>query len=103
VFGSKAGIPPAARSSHSEVFKPKMHFVLKLSKLCNLRCTYCYEYDELAVKDRMPREGLEFFIAGAVADFALPATRAWIAALGISLRFPRRRTSASSRRVSCRG
>jgi len=47
-----------------------MHFVLKLSKLCNLRCTYCYEYDELAVKDRMPREGLEFFIAG-VADFAL--------------------------------
>jgi uncharacterized protein len=47
-----------------------MHFVLKLSKLCNLRCTYCYEYDELAVKDRMPREGLEFFVAG-VADFAL--------------------------------
>lgn len=47
-----------------------MHFVLKLSKLCNLRCTYCNEYDELANKDRMPLEGLEFFIEG-VADFAL--------------------------------
>jgi len=46
-----------------------MHFVLKLSKLCNLRCTYCYEYDELARKDRMPSDGLEFFVEG-VADFA---------------------------------
>ena len=47
-----------------------MHFVLKLSKLCNLRCTYCYEYEELALKDRMPLEGLEFFIES-VAEFAL--------------------------------
>jgi len=47
-----------------------MHFVLKLSKLCDLRCTYCYEYDELARKERMPLEGLEFFIEG-VAQFAL--------------------------------
>ena len=47
-----------------------MHFVLKLSKLCNLRCTYCYEFDELAIKDRMPLDGLEFFVEG-VAEFAL--------------------------------
>lgn len=47
-----------------------MHFVLKLSKLCNLRCTYCYEYEELAQKDRMPLDGLKFFVEG-VAEFAL--------------------------------
>lgn len=38
-----------------------MFFVMKLSKLCNLRCTYCYEYEDLAKKDRMPLEGLAFF------------------------------------------
>ena len=40
-----------------------MFFVMKLSKLCNLRCTYCYEYDELANKERMPFDGLERFFA----------------------------------------
>ncbi|AFZ46731.1 Radical SAM domain protein [Cyanobacterium stanieri PCC 7202] len=38
-----------------------MHFVMKLSKLCNLRCNYCYEYEELSHKERMPLEGLDFF------------------------------------------
>ncbi len=38
-----------------------MFFVLKLSKLCNLRCTYCYEYDELHLQDRMPLEDLDRF------------------------------------------
>lgn len=38
-----------------------MNFVIKLSKLCNLRCTYCYEYEELANKDRMSLENLDFF------------------------------------------
>lgn len=38
-----------------------MHLVMKLSKLCNLRCTYCYEYPELANKERMPLAGIEFF------------------------------------------
>jgi len=32
---------------------------MKLSKLCNLRCTYCYEYEELAQKARMPLEGID--------------------------------------------
>jgi uncharacterized protein len=47
-----------------------MHFVLKLSKLCNLRCTYCSEYDELALKERMPLERLEYFVRS-VTEFAL--------------------------------
>lgn len=41
-----------------------MHFVMKLSKLCNLRCNYCYEYDELGERDRMPLDRLEWFFAG---------------------------------------
>lgn len=44
-----------------------MYFVLKLSKLCNLRCVYCYEYEELGDRTRMPLEGLEFLLAS-VAD-----------------------------------
>jgi len=43
-----------------------MHFVIKLSKLCNLRCTYCYEYEELSNKERMPLEGLDFFFRNLV-------------------------------------
>ncbi|MBE9211901.1 radical SAM protein [Plectonema cf. radiosum LEGE 06105] len=38
-----------------------MHIVMKLSKMCNLRCTYCYEYDELSNKERMPLDGIEYF------------------------------------------
>ncbi|HZC43675.1 MAG TPA: radical SAM protein [Acidobacteriaceae bacterium] len=45
-----------------------MFFVLKLSKLCNLRCTYCYEFDELGSAARMPLEGLDQFFASLAAD-----------------------------------
>jgi uncharacterized protein len=45
-----------------------MFFVLKLSKLCNLRCTYCYEYDELGISDRMRVEDLEWFFASLAAN-----------------------------------
>lgn len=38
-----------------------MYIVMKLSKMCNLRCTYCYEYDELSNKERMPLDGIEYF------------------------------------------
>ena len=31
-------------------------WVVKASKLCNLRCSYCYEWDELADPERMPLE-----------------------------------------------
>lgn len=44
-----------------------MYFVLKLSKLCNLRCVYCYEYEELGDRTRMPLEGLAFLLKS-VAD-----------------------------------
>lgn len=37
-----------------------MNIVLKLSKLCNLRCTYCYEYEHLADAARMPLDRLSF-------------------------------------------
>lgn len=33
-----------------------LQFVVKLSKYCNLRCTYCYEYRELGNKRRMALE-----------------------------------------------
>jgi uncharacterized protein len=33
-------------------------FVVKLSKFCNLRCAYCYEYGELHVRDTMRSETL---------------------------------------------
>ena len=42
-----------------------MHLVLKLSKLCNLRCRYCSEFAWLAQRDRMPLEGLAFGLQGA--------------------------------------
>ena len=31
----------------------QVDWVIKASKLCNLRCQYCYEWDELANKERM--------------------------------------------------
>jgi uncharacterized protein len=33
-------------------------YVVKTSKLCNLRCRYCYEFAELGKRDRMTREQL---------------------------------------------
>lgn len=47
-----------------------MFFVLKLSKLCNLRCEYCYEYEELGVKDQMPLAKFDGFIRD-LAEFHL--------------------------------
>lgn len=41
-----------------------MNIVIKLSKMCNLRCTYCYEYDELSNKEKMPLNGIEYFFQG---------------------------------------
>lgn len=45
-----------------------MFFVMKLSKQCNLRCTYCYEFDELGLADRMAPSDLEGFFRGLAAD-----------------------------------
>jgi uncharacterized protein len=45
-----------------------MFFVMKISKLCNLRCSYCYEYEELGLRHRMSLDGIDVFFAG-VADW----------------------------------
>src|SRR5688572_29355350 len=37
----------------------RVQFVVKVSKLCNLRCRYCYEFEELGNKARMSLENLE--------------------------------------------
>src|SRR5262249_59245690 len=37
----------------------KIGFIVKVSKLCNLRCTYCYETPELANRARMSLENME--------------------------------------------
>jgi uncharacterized protein len=36
-------------------------FVIKISKYCNLRCSYCYEYAELGVRKRMQLAQLRSF------------------------------------------
>lgn len=36
-------------------------FVIKISKYCNLRCSYCYEYAELGIRKRMQLEQLRTF------------------------------------------
>ena len=52
-------------------------FVIKISKFCNLRCTYCYEYTELGQRRRMqPAELRRFFVN--VRDSVLRAGRSRI-------------------------
>ena len=36
-------------------------FVIKISKYCNLRCTYCYEFEELGRRERMSLDQLRAF------------------------------------------
>lgn len=44
--------------------KPRfVQFVVKVSKLCNLRCQYCYEFAELAKRDAMTLEQLRTMYA----------------------------------------
>lgn len=56
-------------------------FVAKLSKYCNLRCAYCYEYRELGVRDVMQLESLGTHFAD-VDRFGL-----YLRSLGLSPRF----------------
>ena len=46
-----------------------LQFVVKISKYCNLRCTYCYEYRELGNKQRMSLDQLRRFFEN-VAEYA---------------------------------
>ncbi|MCG9891963.1 MAG: radical SAM protein [Thermosynechococcaceae cyanobacterium MS004] len=43
-------VPPEVR---------KVHFVVKVSKFCNLRCRYCYEYAELSDREAMSLDQLD--------------------------------------------
>jgi len=47
-----------------------LQFVVKISKFCNLRCTYCYEYAELGLKHRMSLDQIATMFRHA-ADYAL--------------------------------
>ncbi|MET9105513.1 radical SAM protein [Streptomyces zhihengii] len=38
--------------------KRQVQFVVKISKFCNLRCSYCYEFADLGQRERMSREQL---------------------------------------------
>lgn len=51
-----------ARRKHAQ-------FVVKISKFCNLRCTYCYEFAELGLKQRMSLEEVAAMFRNA-ADYA---------------------------------
>jgi uncharacterized protein len=46
-----------------------LQLVTKITKYCNLRCTYCYEYPDLDKKERMTTDNLSAFFRH-VADFA---------------------------------
>lgn len=47
-----------------------LQFVIKISKLCNLRCSYCYEFNELGDKRKISLEDFERLFRG-VAAFAV--------------------------------
>lgn len=40
---------------------PLLQFVVKVSKYCNLRCAYCYEYNELSQKAVIPLSAMQQF------------------------------------------
>jgi|SRR5438128_1980533 len=51
-----------------------VEWVVKISKQCNLRCTYCYEFPFLADKERMSLENLKRMF-GHIADFYASAAK----------------------------
>jgi uncharacterized protein len=44
--------------------RKSLQLVIKTTKYCNLRCTYCYEYKELGNKQRMQLDSLGTFFTG---------------------------------------
>jgi uncharacterized protein len=49
----------SARLRHPPPAAQLVHWVVKASKLCNLRCLYCYEWNELGDHARLSLEGWE--------------------------------------------
>jgi uncharacterized protein len=63
------GTPPMSTPAMQSAPARPIHFVLKTSKYCNLRCTYCYEFAFLDDRRRMSLEQIEFMF-GTIGDFA---------------------------------
>jgi uncharacterized protein len=58
-----------------EVTRSRVTFVLKTSKLCNLRCQYCYEFPELSnaqVIDRLQLQSMYRHIAEHYSHYEMP-------------------------------
>lgn len=55
-----------------------VQFVIKVSKFCNLRCSYCYEFDELGDPRRMSLTQIEYMFAHIAAYYRAVAPRAQI-------------------------
>ena len=48
-------------------FRP-VQFVIKITKYCNLRCSYCYEFADLGNKERMSLDAIERMFRNIVAN-----------------------------------
>lgn len=51
--------PDAESAIRDGLTRPHVTFVIKASKLCNLRCGYCYEFPELGNRDAITRLQLD--------------------------------------------
>jgi uncharacterized protein len=58
VFSQDAAIQQRPPTESPQMSEQSLQFVMKISKYCNLRCTYCYEFNELGDKRRMQLESL---------------------------------------------
>ncbi|MDQ1468949.1 MAG: uncharacterized protein QOJ99_429 [Bryobacterales bacterium] len=57
--------------------RPVAQFVMKISKYCNLRCTYCYEFNELGNKQRMSPELISRIFEN-IASHVVPNEYEWV-------------------------
>jgi uncharacterized protein len=57
--------------------RPVAQVVMKISKYCNLRCTYCYEFNELGNKQRMSLDLISRIFEN-IASHVLPNEYEWV-------------------------
>jgi len=57
--------------------RPVGQFVMKISKQCNLRCSYCYEFNELANKQRMSLDLISRIFEN-IARHVIPNQYEWV-------------------------
>jgi uncharacterized protein len=46
----------------------RAEFVIKITKYCNLRCSYCYEFPDLGKKERIPLDAIERMFRNVASD-----------------------------------